>query len=224
MGYFETSRYEFMLSLENGIDAAWRGTRSTLRNDIRRFERSGVVCCVRSDHGAMSALRDIDQETAIRHRMQGKPVTAMPEASFDALWHNLVNTGRVRIYLAEKNGIPIASVVVGQCGKNAYYLYGGATRDGLSINAPKGLLWCAIKNEYAQGIREFNLGGMAASAAEPNSIDHGLYKFKTGFGGIKRYCISGNLTLQPLLVKTLSMLHYAVDKISGDKMIKLPII
>lgn len=200
LGYAERARYEFVLSLEQGIDAAWRGTRPTLRNDLRRFERSGVVCSTRSDHGIVSALHGIEQETALRHRAQGKEVSPMREASYELLWETLVAAGRASVYLAEKEGEPIASVVIGRCGLKAYYLFGGATPAGLALNAPKGLLWFAIQCEYEQKVREFNLGGMAASAAQPASLDHGLYKFKSGFGATERSCISGRKVFRPLLV------------------------
>ena len=200
LGYAETARFEFALSLDQGTDAVWRGVRSTLRNDIRRFERSGVVCRVRSDRGVVSALHGIELETAARHRARGKQGNPMREATYEALWETLVKPGRVRVYLAERDGVPIASVVIGVCGANAYYLYGGAITDGLSLNAPKGLLWFAIQQEYAEGVREFNLGGMSATAADPSSLDHGLYKFKTGFGAVERSCISGRKVLRPLLV------------------------
>ena len=89
--------------------------------------------------------------------------------------------------------------MVGVCGANAYYIYGGATPEGLTLNAPKGLLWFAIQKEYEQGVREFNLGGMPASAAQPSSLDHGLYQFKTSFGGAERSCISGRKVFRPIL-------------------------
>lgn len=213
LGYAETERYEFVLSLEQGGDAILRGMRPTLRNDIRRFERSSVVCRTRLDYGVVSALHGIEQETALRHRAQGKQGNPMRETTYVALWENLIKTGRARVYLAEKEGVAIASVVVGVCGANAYYLYGGATPDGLALNAPKGLLWFAIQQEYEEGVREFNLGGMAASAAQPDSLDHGLYKFKTGFGACERSCISGRKVLRPALVKMQAQLRGVVQSL-----------
>lgn len=199
LGYVESGRYEFALSLDHGIDTAWRGTRPTLRNDIRRFERSGVVCHARSDHGVVSALYGIDKETALRHCAQGKQGTSMSQVAYDALWEILVKGGRAFVYLAEKDGMPIASVVIGRCGVNAYYIYGGATPEGLALNAPKGLLWFAIQAEYEHGVREFNLGGMPASAAQSSALDHGLYQFKTSFGATERSCISGRKVFRPIL-------------------------
>ena len=199
-GYEETARYEFVLSLQNGIDAVWLGTRATLRNDIRRFERSGIVCRTRSEKEIISALHKIEMETALRHRANGKHGNPMRKATYESLWTHVVNTGRAHIYLAEKEGEAIASVVIGVCGKNAYYLYGGATHEGLANNAPKGLLWFAIQQEYESGIREFNLGGMSVTAENPDSLDHGLFKFKTAFGATQRSCISGHKELRPILV------------------------
>lgn len=200
LGYVEKARYEFALSLGQGIDKVWSGLRPTMRNDIRRFGRTGVACHARADQGLVSALHGIEKETALRHRAQGKPGNPMRESTYEALWQYLVQTGRARVYLAEKDGVSLSSVVVGVCGTNAYYLYGGSTVEGLALNAPKALLWFAIEQEYGEGVRDFNLGGMAATAAQADSLDHGLYKFKTGFGATERACISGRKVLRPVLV------------------------
>lgn len=215
LGYAERVRHEFALSLEQGLDKVWSGLRPTLRNDIRRFERTGVVCHARADEGVVSALYGIEQETALRHRAQGKRGNPMRESTYEALWQHLVKTGRARVYLAEKDGTSISSVVVGVCGANAYYLYGGATPVGLTLNAPKALLWFAIQQEYGEGIREFNLGGMAATAAQPDSLDHGLYKFKTGFGASMRTCISGHKILRPRLLAARARLKAIVVGMQG---------
>ena len=105
------------------------------------------------------------------------------------------------------NGVPVASVVVGSIGSNAYYIYGGATPEGLTLQAPKGLLWFAIQREFSLGVREFNLGGMAAEAAETASLDHGLFKFKSSFGAVKRICIGGRKLLRPSIVAMKTKIH-----------------
>ena len=213
LGFTPSERFEFMLSLDDGIDGAWRHTRPTLRNDIRRFERSEATCRIRTDHALVGDLYSIEQETASRHRLQGKTGNPMRASTYELLWENLVQPGRVHVYIAESDGLPIASAVIGCCGAKAYYLYGGATLLGLSLNAPKGLLWFAIQNEYEQGVREFNLGGMAASAAQPDSVDHGLYKFKSGFGASERTCISGYKVFRPGLVRLQASLRGTVQRV-----------
>ena len=102
--------------------------------------------------------------------------------------------------------MPIASAVIGVCGASAYYLYGGANADGLATNSPKGLLWYAIQQEYERGIREFNFGGVPSGAKDPDSIDHGLYLFKRGFGGTERCCIGGRKVLRPGVFRAVSLL------------------
>lgn len=215
LGYEENARCEFALSLNAGLETAWLGMRPTLRSDIRRFERSGLDCRIRTDEDIVEALHHIEQETALRHRAQGKLGKPMQEATYRAIWECLVKTGRARVYMAEKHGIGVASVVIGVCGTNAYYLYGGASPDGLSLNAPKGLLWFAIQEEYAKGVREFNLGGMSATAQQPDSLDHGLYKFKTGFGGTERLCVSGHKVFRPRLLETKARLLSLARHVRG---------
>ena len=88
--------------------------------------------------------------------------------------------------------------VIGICGPRLYLLYSGSTPDGFSIHASKGLLWHVVNQEYARGIRECNLGGVPPDSSAPDSVDHGLYRFKQGFGGAERVCISGHKVLRPV--------------------------
>lgn len=207
LGFSTLERLEFGLSLEEGCEAAWQRFRPTLRNDLRRFERSGVVCSLRSDVDVVDVLHTIEQATAVRHRAQGKAVEPMGREVYQMLWTYLIRPGRARVYIAEQAGNALAFAVVGAVGEQAYYLYGGAIPEALKLNAPKGLLWHAIQAEHERGVRHMNLGGMAASAAQPDSVDHGLYKFKTAFGATETRCVSGRKMLRPVTASTISRLR-----------------
>jgi hypothetical protein len=200
LGYAEMPRLEFVLGLDDGLDAAWMGMRPNMRNEIRRFEASGARCRWLDEREAVEALIAIDEETAQRHRAQGKSAMPMQRTSYELLSTEVLASQRARCYVAVREGTPIASAVVGRCGRHAYYLYGGATPAGLAINAPKGLLWFAIRQEFEFGVRCFNLGGMSTEAESPTSLDHGLYRFKSGFGAEKRVCVSGRKLFRPAVV------------------------
>lgn len=207
LGFSTLERLEFGLSLQDGCESAWQRFRPTLRNDLRRFERCGVVCALRNDLDLVGVLHAIEQETAVRHQTQGKVVRPMVREVYQMLWTHLVRPGRARVYIAEQADNALAFAVIGAIGEQAYYIYGGAKPEALKLNAPKGLLWYAIQAEYERGVRHMNLGGMAASAAQPESVDHGLYKFKTAFGASETRCVSGRKTLRPVTASTLSRLR-----------------
>lgn len=197
IGYTETRRLEFELSLSSGVESTWRGFRATLRQRLRQFEKSRCTCRIRTDDEALAAFCAIEAETFERHRRLGKIYQPTREETFSLLWTTVLNSGRARAYFAEKEGRPVAGAIVGSYGDRAYYLYGGATQLGLSVQAPKGLLWFAIQREYERGVRRFNLGGMSQDAVQPDSVDYGLYEFKRGFGASERVCISGHKILIP---------------------------
>ena len=88
MGYIETRREEFVLSLDNSLAVAWNGIRQTMRHDIRRFERSGLACRARTDPDALSAMIAIEADTSHRHRAQGKQSSAMDQGAYSLLWKN----------------------------------------------------------------------------------------------------------------------------------------
>jgi lipid II:glycine glycyltransferase (peptidoglycan interpeptide bridge formation enzyme) len=145
----------------------------------------------------------------IRHREQGKASAELSRRKIELLWKHVVRPGRARAYFALKAEAAVSAVVVGTCGPRGYLLYSGSTSDGLNTHASKGLLWHAIQTEYERGIREFNLGGMAEIAAREDSVDHGLYRFKRGFGGEERICTGGYKVLRPATARIYSFANQA---------------
>jgi hypothetical protein len=200
-GYGETRRLEFVLDLEGGLDAAHRGFRKTQRHEIRKFEGSGAVCVEASDAASIDWFCSIEEATLERHRAQGKDYARTNRRTLEILWEDVVRTGRGRAYFALRNGIAVSTAVVGVCGRRLYLLYSGSSAEGFSIHASKGLLWHVLCQEHARGARECNLGGVPPDSSNPDSVDHGLYRFKQGFGGVERVCISGRKTLRPVAAR-----------------------
>ncbi len=196
-GYAETRRLEFVLGLDGGLDAVYRGFRKTQRHEIRKFEGSGAVCVDAGDAASIDWFCSIEAATVERHRAQGKGYACTSRRTLELLWEEVVRTGRGRAYFALREGVAVSTAVVGICGPRLYLLYSGSTPDGFSIHASKGLLWHVMNQEYDRGVRECNLGGVPPGSSAPDSVDHGLYRFKQGFGGVERVCISGQKVLRP---------------------------
>lgn len=180
---------------------------------MRRAERAGVRYTTSRDKAAMQDLHCIELETSQRQAAQGKSAAPMSRETFDLIWTHLVQPGRVRVHLALQDGQAVAYVVVGIIGARAYYLYGGAALASLSTDAPKGLIWYAVEQAYDEGVREFNLGGMSAEAAEVNSPNHGLHQYKRGLGGDERQCTSGFKVLRPGAFRTQKRLQMALGSL-----------
>lgn len=200
-GYAETRRLEFVLRFDGGVDQAWKGFRMTQRNEMKKFAASGAECSAASDDASIESFCAIEEATLKRHHSRGKEHSRTSRQTLDLLWEIVVRKGRARVYFARKGGVAVSTAVVGVCGPRVYLIYSGSTPEGFAIHASKGLLWHVLNREYEAGMREFNLGGVPPGAAARDSVDHGLYRFKQGFGGEERVCISGRKMLRPVAAR-----------------------
>lgn len=88
----------------------------------------------------------------------------------------------VRLLVAEVEGRPAAMLFLAVSGDAATYLYGASAYELRSFMAPYALQWEAMKLSKRAGCSTYDLFGCAGSE-EPSHPMHGLYRFKTGFGG-----------------------------------------
>ncbi len=89
----------------------------------------------------------------------------------------------LHLYLAMVEEECVAGIFVLQYGKRAVYLY-GASGDAHREKMPAyALQWHAIEEMKSQGVEEYDLYGIPPNGEDKNHPMHGLYRFKTGFGG-----------------------------------------
>jgi lipid II:glycine glycyltransferase (peptidoglycan interpeptide bridge formation enzyme) len=86
------------------------------------------------------------------------------------------------LWLARFEGKLLAGNVVLLHGRTATYLYGASSNEHRNLMAPYALQWAAMRDARERGATEYDLFGIPPTddAAHPM---HGLYRFKTGFGG-----------------------------------------
>ncbi len=85
--------------------------------------------------------------------------------------------GGLHIGRAIKNGEALAGVLIFRHGSSATYQAGWTTPEGRDLCAHHGLLFRAMLDLKASGVRDFDLGGINAYDSQ------GLRDFKTGMGG-----------------------------------------
>lgn len=88
----------------------------------------------------------------------------------------------LRLYLAFRGKEPVAGSIVAFQGETATYLYSASSIPGRRLMASYAVLWKAVMEAKLHGCRWFDLFGIP-STAEPGHPMHGLYRFKTRFGG-----------------------------------------
>jgi lipid II:glycine glycyltransferase (peptidoglycan interpeptide bridge formation enzyme) len=86
------------------------------------------------------------------------------------------------LYLAEHESDVLAGIIVLRNGRQAVYLYGASSNIKRDLMPAYGLQWRAIKDSLQAGCSEYDFFGIPPDD-NPAHPMHGLYRFKTGFGG-----------------------------------------
>jgi peptidoglycan pentaglycine glycine transferase (the first glycine) len=91
----------------------------------------------------------------------------------------------VRLWLAELNGVAVASAIVGTFGSTAIYLHGASDAEKRQAMGPFVLHWRIMQAVKAAGATVYDLWGTAPT----DDAEHpwaGITRFKNGFGGVSR--------------------------------------
>jgi len=92
----------------------------------------------------------------------------------------------VEMFLAFQNGKLLSGSIIAFHVSTAYYLHSASSPDGRKLSSSYAVLWKAIMRAKARGCRWFDLFGIPPNS-DPSHPMHGLYQFKTRFGGQIRH-------------------------------------
>jgi lipid II:glycine glycyltransferase (peptidoglycan interpeptide bridge formation enzyme) len=96
---------------------------------------------------------------------------------FERLQKDLPEPLKMRIFICESQGAPVAAGVYSAIGSMGVYLLGATATKGLKLNGSNLIQWNVLKWLKQQGCDSYDLGGIDA-AGNP-----GVYKFKKGIAG-----------------------------------------
>lgn len=88
----------------------------------------------------------------------------------------------VRLYFAEHEGKALAAIIALIGRDQAVYLYGASSNEGRNLMPAYALQWRAMRDAKSSGCTDYDLFGIPPDD-DPGHPMHGLYRFKTGFGG-----------------------------------------
>lgn len=169
-----------LVDLSVGEDALLAGMKPKWRYNVRLAEKKGVVVR-RPDAEGVGDFYALYRETSRRDR-----IAIHGEEYYRALFAHAAEYSRaapdLRLYLAEHEGRPIASIIVLYYGQEATYLYGASSDEKRSLMPAYALQWKAMRDAAEAGCRTYDFFGIPPSD-DPSHPMHGLYRFKTGFGG-----------------------------------------
>jgi len=170
-GYEQVYDYcTLILELDSSVDDIWVSMDKSVRNAIRKAEKSGVRVM-------MDDSRNFVEDTYRIHLDNMKKLGTPPHSKsfFDAMWRRLQSKGLLRNYTAKYDGKTISAITVFPHRESVRWGTGVALTDYRRFNPISLLLWEAVKWAKQQGYRTFDFGG-----SRPNS---GNFVFKRGWLG-----------------------------------------
>jgi len=176
-----------IVDLRQEEDALLGAMKSKTRYNVRLAGKKGVEVREGTVHAAEAGVvaDDLDRwyelyrETAARDR-----IAIHSAAYYRALFDTAVAypEAHLSLLVAEHEGELLAGIIVLRFGATATYLYGASSNHKRNLMAPYALQWEAMRRARAAGAAYYDLFGVPP-ADDPEHPMHGLYRFKTGFGG-----------------------------------------
>jgi hypothetical protein len=185
-----SDRWEYVVPLSSSRDPVESLT-ATHRRHVRRGAREGWVVRLLAGAEAEATILEVQQSTVERAAAQARgfaPVQSVRWAR-EVISSTPFPDYGLATFAAYRGARLLSSVLVGWAADRAFYLIGGSTAEGYHCSAAVWLHLQVIDTLIRHGIQAYNLGGTAADAEQASSAEHGLYRFKRGFGvspGIRR--------------------------------------
>ena len=186
-----------ILNLEAGEEELLAGMHKKTRYNIRLAEKKGVVIHRHTREDALKTLPlwyELYRETG---RRDG--ISLHPESYYRRLFENTlpVESGNpslepgvrtdspipgLSLYTAEHEGDTLAGIIVSRIRRRSTYMYGASGAYKRKLMPNQLLQWTAIRDARNEGAEEYDFFGIPP-ADDPSHPMHGLWRFKTGFGG-----------------------------------------
>ena len=174
-----------LLSLEPTEDEILAGMKSKWRYNVRLASKKGVTVR-RFGAGDEGFAQAFESFFALFMETSKRDAVEFHEKGY---YQDLLLAGskadqatKVRLYLAYHEGEALAGIIVLFYGKEAVYLYGASGNVKRNLMPAYLLQWTAICDAKAAGCAVYDFYGCPPTD-DPRHPMHGLFLFKTGFGG-----------------------------------------
>lgn len=172
-----------MVNLTGSHEEILASMKAKTRYNIRVAQRHNVqIRC--GTHHDMDIFYDLYSQTCRRNG-----INLHNRTFFEAMFAPHTQTKRqldrstdFDLLIAEHGGTPLAALFVVYSSMRATYLFGASASENRNLMGTYALQWEAMRRAKARGCTEYDLFGTAPNN-DPSHPMHGLYRFKTGFGG-----------------------------------------
>jgi len=193
-----------MLNLEPDENKLLSGMHKKTRYNIRLAEKKGVTI---HRHTGKDALKNLPLWYEI-YRETGRRdgISLHPESYYRRFFENAsgpeeatAGSPELSLYAAEHEGDTLAGIIVVRSGRRSVYMYGASSALKRELMPNQLLQWAAIKDARTEGAGEYDFFGIPP-ADNPSHPMHGLWRFKTGFGGeIRHYRGAWDYPMKPVI-------------------------
>jgi hypothetical protein len=202
-------KINFTLDLDQPLNALHANLKGSFRRKLRKTAAHDIriTCFNKDDDLTMSGmLHTLFEHTISRHISLGKErheqeVSFMLDCILD-----LVRSGNAVLFIASRENAPLSCILVSTFNGHAVYLFGASSPQGYQLNASYKIMWTIVEYLKANGFRTFSLGEVPAKAQDEKDLDHGLYRFKSEFGGQRTELISGTVIIRPVTYEIMSVI------------------
>jgi lipid II:glycine glycyltransferase (peptidoglycan interpeptide bridge formation enzyme) len=191
LGLDATPRIEFIVDLTRSEEDRWKQLSTHHQRKIKKAGKHGLVFEEACTAEAMQELRRLQIGSRDRRMERGEYFGLQDEVYYEQMGRRYFERNLGRLFLMRYKGQPVSAAFISMYSGQALYVLGGSAPKGFELDAPAVLFWKVLSRCVELGCREFNFGGVPASAQDPQSVTHGLYRFKAGFGGRQAARVSG---------------------------------
>jgi hypothetical protein len=193
LGLMVMPRIECIVDLTRSEEERWKQLSTHHQRKIKKAGRNGLVLEEVCTVEAMLELRRLQIGSRDRRSARGEHFGLQDAAYYEQMGRRYFERNLGCLFLMRHEGRAVSAAFVSMYSGRALYVLGGSEPKGFELDAPALLFWKVFSRCVELGCREFNLGGVPASAADPESLAHGLYRFKSGFGGRQVQRVTGTL-------------------------------
>ncbi|AEE16799.1 lipid II:glycine glycyltransferase FemX [Treponema brennaborense] len=166
-----------LLNLSHTEDELLENMKPKWRYNIRLAQKKGVAVRVGTPDD-IDIFYDLYKTTAER---DGIAIHAKTYYR-DLLERSGGDDIRVTLYIASHEDTPLAAIITLFSSREAVYLYGASSNEKRNLMPAYLLQWTAVCDAKKYGAAFYDFYGMPPTDDESHPM-HGLYRFKTGFGG-----------------------------------------
>ena len=193
-----SDRLEFLIDLTLTDEQLTKKLSTNHRRKLNKARKVDLKHRIGHDLETMRILRLLQVRSRDRRIDRGEEIAIAEDSHYDEVGKAYFKRNLGEVHYLTHNGNAVSAAFISIYNKKAYYVFGGSNDDGFAMNAPVLLFMNIFSHCRELGCLEFNMGGLPANSVDKSTQSHGLYRFKSSFGGLEIPCFSfADNNLQP---------------------------